>query len=73
MSKQRDGGYAFLTDDPRQIGPHCWHHAGMSTRTWLAGLAMQGLCIREDYNGDAIRLAMDATFYADALLKELGK
>jgi hypothetical protein len=47
---------------------------GMSTRTWLAGLAMQGLCSRKDYEGDApIRVAMEAIEHADALLEELAK
>lgn len=43
-------------------------------RIWLAGLAMQGLCSRKDYEGDApIRVAMEAIEHADALLEELRK
>jgi hypothetical protein len=43
-------------------------------RIWLAGLAMQGLCSRRGYDGDApIRVAMEAIEHADALIEELNQ
>jgi hypothetical protein len=48
--------------------------AVIRARTWLAGLAMQGLCSRKDYEGDApIRVAMEAIEHADALIEELNQ
>ena len=38
-----DGGPAFPTDSEHQPQSHVFHHEGMSTRMWHAGMAMQGI------------------------------
>jgi hypothetical protein len=93
MSKQRDGGPAFpffFPERDEEIGTlPCAYQPGMSTRTWLAGLAMQGYIagplqggVTDEYDLDddpeccRQHFAAVAAFcvgYADALLDELGK
>ena len=61
--------YQPITPDGTPIGPTYLTY-GLTKREYFAGLAMQGLCAKQEhfYFKEAAR---EAVAYADALLKEL--
>ena len=74
-----DGGPAF-PNYPVMLGPGGqptaiprYKASGMSTRTWLAGMAMQGLLSRDDIDLDAEQIASDSILHADITLAQLSK
>jgi hypothetical protein len=63
---KNDGGRAFA----RAGTEHGSAQGGMSIRTWLAGLAMQGMLASADCNYQNDKLAEYAFNIADAMIKE---
>ena len=80
-----------MTDKARQLGeqpafpvpeyigadgdPHFVEHQGISTRTWLAGMAMQGLMVNQNEwaeggLGDVDAITKSAFAMADAMIKQ---
>ncbi len=65
---------AFPTENERQVGELTFHYSGLSIRAYLAGLAMQGLCTKYEWDrGINEQIAEIAVARADALIAELLK
>jgi hypothetical protein len=75
MSTKNDGGPAFpFPSGPKNDAFHDVHEhsQGMSTRTWLVGMALQGFCANPEYRSALPdQIATLACAQADSTLKAM--
>jgi len=56
--------------EPMYPTPYNCEHKGISTRLYLAGMILQGLCANSNYNGNATANAVHAIELTDELLSQ---